>query len=212
MHAITTAARSFKYGAAIKLIINLLKFLMGLTGKKKPSLANFLRQQLTPGNWRLALSFFACTFLMRWVYCKLRRLRNCEDHLNSFVAGLAAGAGTMAILPRDNWHFILMLVSTRVFDGYYKMMIQRGWFLERGINYYVIFMLFSTVLSYGYFFEPDVLDPEVMKVYDRMAVLDVNERAWHVAILMRWYYKYRERGYLFFNQKFEDILRARMPR
>ena len=53
---------------------------------------------------------------------------------------------------------MIMLIGTRVFDGIYKLMINAGWFKERGINYYIIFLLGSMVMSHGYFFEQDVVD------------------------------------------------------
>ena len=122
-HALITAFRSFKIGAGIRVAINLIKFLMSFTVKNKTKILDFLKGLVSFEALRLPLAFFACTFCLRITYCQLRKLRNCEDNLNSFLAGIVSGLGMMAFLPRDNWHFILMLMSTRIFDGYYKMMI-----------------------------------------------------------------------------------------
>jgi hypothetical protein len=56
----------------------------------------------------------------------------------------------------------------------------RGKIKDNALIPQLTFSLMSGIIAYGYFFEPDLLPQDTMKLYDNFSHQNLNDKIWHM--------------------------------
>lgn len=136
---------------------------------------------------------------MRWI-------RKKDDGLNSLVGGMLGGYVGSKTLNKGYWYIFLMFVASRIISSFHQILMKEG-YLNPNRSHFHVFTLFTfanILHSEGYFMEPDILNPDMYKLYERMSVLTPNEQRWHLSSLKYHQTKYNQSGMQVFNQTMQQ--------
>ena len=102
------------------------------------------------------------------------------------MGGMAAGYVGSRTLHKDYWYILLMFVGSRIISSYHQILMKKGYLdiSHAHFHNFILFLLANIVHSYGYFIEPDILRPDIYKLYERMSVLTPYEKRWHLSSLI----------------------------
>ena len=169
--AIEQTIKQIKYGIIMSGALQAFKSIRALIKSKQQ-----FKASLNPDLLSIIVFLSASTLALRFVRCLMKRLRDKDDGLNSFLAGLAFGLVGTKTLNKNYWYIMLMFVASRIWGAIYQFLLQRKLLDSKRshIHYYVMFAFANSVNSYGYFIEPDILKSDMYNLYDRMAMLSNN--------------------------------------
>ena len=116
--AVRQSIKQLKYGVIISSILQLIKSLRSLTKGFKN-----LKKSFTPEYLSIIAFLSASTLALRLVKCALRWIRNKDDGINSFIAGMAAGCVGTFTLNKNYWYVMLMFISSRIVGAVHEYLI-----------------------------------------------------------------------------------------
>jgi hypothetical protein len=184
MTALKQALKNLKYGLVISLLLQLVRTLKMMLKHRSTFSSTLKRQYFT-----LALFLPATALILKLVRCALRRVREKDDGLNSFLAGAAAGWVAYQTLSADYCYFYLTFIGSRLLGAVHGLLIERGTLKKENTHLHAwAMMAFAhSVHSVGYFLYPYILKEDVYGLYEKMSALTPKEKRWHHAGLTNRY-------------------------
>jgi len=83
----------------------------------------------------------------------MRWLRNKDDGLGSFIAGVGAGIVGVKTLDKGYWYILIMFMASRIVSAIHRILIEKKVLNQEKMNwhFYFLFTFAHIVHSYGYF-------------------------------------------------------------
>ena len=203
--ALLQALKQIKYGLIISSLLQLIKSLKSIL-KGWPS----FKKSFTPQYFSIILFLTSSTLALRTIKCALRWIRHKDDGLNSLLGGMAAGYVGSVTLDKNYWYILLMFVASRIISSYHQILTKKGYLSSNRNNfhYFMLFMFGNIVHGYGYFIEPDILKPDIYKLYERMSVLTPYEKRWHLSSFIYQQKQLKEAGVTIYS----DVMQNKIDR
>ncbi|KAM3130518.1 hypothetical protein pb186bvf_017327 [Paramecium bursaria] len=180
--AVIGSSQAFIKAFLAKLGINVLLLLLNIRKilRSQQILKEILLTLVNKTNFKLGLFMGLQTLLLKSIQCLLRQIRNKEDPYNSIISGFIAGAVSFSTQEENVQYIVRVYLFGRAVDCIYQSMVQKEYFRHRKIIPVVIFAIMSSLISYCYFFEPELLPLDTYKMYNNFSQQSMNDSIWHM--------------------------------
>ncbi|CAD8072223.1 unnamed protein product [Paramecium primaurelia] len=182
------ASEAFIKAFIAKLCLNGLMLLLSLKKvmKSDKKLLNAFKILLNKTNFQLGLFMGLQTFLLKGTQCSLRTTRNKEDGINALLAGFIAGGLSYMTQEENVKYLVRVYLFGRAVDCIYQSQVEKGRFKHRKIIPVLVFALMSTLISFAFFFEPEILPLDTYKMYQNFSGAEMNDSLWHMCNVQAW--------------------------
>lgn len=118
--AVLQSLKTIKYGLIISSIFQFIKSIKALLKGKEQFYNSFNKETFT-----IVLFLSSSTLTLRLIKCGMRWLRNKDDGLGSFLAGVGAGIVGVKTLDKGYWYILIMFMASRIISAIHRILIEK---------------------------------------------------------------------------------------